>query len=164
MLRPFKPLRDPDHDLTKLMASFRQEDEGNSIELIQTNGSTTGIYIQSRLQKAMFECCGEAINFDFTHSTNDLGYKLGSFMVTGPDGVGFSVLDVWIQSESNFHVYELFRMFKDLNPTFNAIKVFVVDKDFVEMSSLRDSFPEAVVLLCQFHVIKYLGKCYGNPD
>jgi len=33
-----------------------------------------------------------------------------------------------------------------------------VDKDFVEIDVIKEEFPDSTVLLCQFHVLKYLKK------
>ena len=40
----------------------------------------------------------------------------------------------------------------------SKVKVIVIDKDFTELNALQQEFPEANVLFCQFHVIKYLFK------
>ena len=37
-------------------------------------------------------------------------------------------------------------------------KVIIIDKDFTEMKILENLFPKASVLLCTFHVIKYLKQ------
>jgi hypothetical protein len=43
------------------------------------------------------------------------------------------------------------------------LAVIVVDKDFNELTVLRDAFPQADVVLCQFHVQKYLKKIVAHP-
>lgn len=36
--------------------------------------------------------------------------------------------------------------------------VFLIDKDFIEIKAIRDIFSSATVLLCKFHVIKYIKR------
>ncbi|KAJ0392287.1 hypothetical protein P43SY_003601 [Pythium insidiosum] len=46
--------------------------------------------------------------------------------------------------------------FIQMNPAAARIKCFMVDKHFTEITVLKAMFPEAAVLLCQFHAVKYL--------
>ncbi|KAE9362095.1 hypothetical protein PF008_g393 [Phytophthora fragariae] len=48
--------------------------------------------------------------------------------------------------------------FKGNNPAWTRIRCILIDKDFTEISVLKMAFPDAVLLLCQFHVIKYLRE------
>ncbi|OWZ22349.1 LOW QUALITY PROTEIN: SUMO protease [Phytophthora megakarya] len=45
--------------------------------------------------------------------------------------------------------------FKAANMGWEAIQVVMVDKDMNEISVIKHSFPDATVLLCHFHVLKY---------
>ena len=40
----------------------------------------------------------------------------------------------------------------------------VIDKDFTELPALQQEFPQATVLFCQFHVIKYFFKQIVDLD
>ena len=40
----------------------------------------------------------------------------------------------------------------------------IIDKDFSEYKALRQEFPNAVILYCQWHVIKALFKCLSDYD
>jgi hypothetical protein len=44
--------------------------------------------------------------------------------------------------------------FKSFNPTWDEVRVIIVDKDFGEISLLQAAFPAARILLCVFHVVK----------
>ncbi|GMF35331.1 unnamed protein product [Phytophthora fragariaefolia] len=48
--------------------------------------------------------------------------------------------------------------FKSNNPAWSKRKCVLVDKAFTEMSVLKTAFPGVTVLLCQFHVLKYLRE------
>jgi hypothetical protein len=48
--------------------------------------------------------------------------------------------------------------FKLSNEWWEAVECIMVDKDFTEMAVLGKAFPNARVLLCEWHVKKYLRK------
>jgi hypothetical protein len=48
--------------------------------------------------------------------------------------------------------------FKARNPNWTEIRAFMIDKDFKERKLLRKNFPNARILLCHYHVIKYFAK------
>ena len=50
------------------------------------------------------------------------------------------------------------RQFKEGCPTFNAVAVIIIDKDFTELSVLQKEFPGARILLCHFNVVEYLQE------
>jgi len=49
-------------------------------------------------------------------------------------------------------------MFKSFNPSWCNVCVIVIDKDFTELPALQQEFPQATMLFCRFHVIKYFFK------
>jgi len=42
--------------------------------------------------------------------------------------------------------------------------VIIIDKDFSEYKVLKQNFPNAVILYCQWHVVKALFKCLSDYD
>ncbi|POM58957.1 Hypothetical protein PHPALM_36330 [Phytophthora palmivora] len=54
--------------------------------------------------------------------------------------------------------------FKRCNPSWPAVTCIVVDKDFTEIGVIRSEFPDAMVLLCQFHVIRYIQDRIGKSS
>lgn len=34
--------------------------------------------------------------------------------------------------------------------------MFIVDKDFTQLASIRKNFPDAIILPCQFHALKFM--------
>ncbi|KAE9186955.1 hypothetical protein PF005_g20638 [Phytophthora fragariae] len=46
--------------------------------------------------------------------------------------------------------------FKSVNATWENVRAIIVDKDFGEISLVLTQFPGARILLCVFHVVKYL--------
>ena len=48
--------------------------------------------------------------------------------------------------------------FKKNNPAWRSIRVVITDKSSAERQVFKRAFPDARMLLCQFHVINYLNK------
>ena len=43
--------------------------------------------------------------------------------------------------------------------------MFIIDKDFTEQASIRKVFPSSLVLLCDFHTLKYMRVLFSTiPD
>lgn len=61
-----------------------------------------------------------------------------------------------LENESHACMMDAIGAFKKANPCWDKIRVYMVDKDFSEMALLEKAFPSATVLLCWFHVKKYL--------
>ena len=55
----------------------------------------------------------------------------------------------------NFHP-KFLQIFKRYNPKCDKIKVALTDKDFIEIVAIEQEFPQAVNLLFQFHMLKYI--------
>ncbi|EGZ30690.1 hypothetical protein PHYSODRAFT_477482 [Phytophthora sojae] len=47
---------------------------------------------------------------------------------------------------------------------FNLLRVIMVDKDLNELRVLQSHFPDVRILICHFHVIKYLKEKRGKPE
>ncbi|KAE9106516.1 hypothetical protein PF007_g13369 [Phytophthora fragariae] len=61
-----------------------------------------------------------------------------------------------LENESHACMIDAIAAFKKANSCWDKILAFIVDKDFSEMALLEKAFPSAIVLLCWFHVKKYL--------
>ncbi|KAE9127479.1 hypothetical protein PF010_g4880 [Phytophthora fragariae] len=48
------------------------------------------------------------------------------------------------------------KQFKSCNPAWPQIRCVIVDKDVTEIGVFKSELPEARILLCQFHAVKYL--------
>ncbi|KAG4038312.1 hypothetical protein PC123_g26124 [Phytophthora cactorum] len=97
---------------------------------------TCVIAIQTSIQKKYFFQWGDTLVMDWTHGTNNMGYHLGSLVVTTATGIGIPLSGRVLET----------------------IQTIVIDKDFVEWRVLDKAFPDAKVLLCQFHALTYWHK------
>lgn len=60
--------------------------------------------------------------------------------------------------EDVLHIRKIMQTFKEENPAWTSTRVIVVDKDFTEWKVLKEEFPEATILFCQWHVMKAMFK------
>ena len=116
-----------------------------------------GIVFQTAGMRKMFQQFPQIILVDATYCTNSSSYKLFSFMVTDAFGRGQFVQHAFVASESRDVMVKVLRIFQENNPASSDTSVFMIDKDLKEDTALRVVFPNARVLLCQFHVIKWFN-------
>ncbi|KAE9214874.1 hypothetical protein PF004_g14923 [Phytophthora fragariae] len=116
------------------------------------------IIIQSSHMRAMFELFPEVVLIDATHDTNASNYKLFSFMIHDAMGKGQHVQHCLIENERKETLRIACRQFKEGCPNYDSIVVIMIDKDFTELAVLQEEFPGARILLCHFHVVKYLQE------
>ncbi|KAG3225886.1 hypothetical protein PC129_g3537 [Phytophthora cactorum] len=77
---------------------------------------TCGIVMQMKVQKLMFAKWDETLAMDFTHGTNNLGYHLGSLVVTTATGRGFPVFDFICLNEQAVTISTVLKNCKEKNP------------------------------------------------
>ncbi|POM64113.1 Hypothetical protein PHPALM_20403 [Phytophthora palmivora] len=118
--------------LTSMLHALRQLDESDVLVIQDQMDVTCGIVMQTKVQKMMFERWGETLTMDFTHGTNNLGYHLGSLVVTTATSRGCPVFD--------------FMCLNDWEET----KIVVIDKDFVKWQILNDCFPKLMSYFANF--------------
>ncbi|KAE9047748.1 hypothetical protein PR001_g4077 [Phytophthora rubi] len=146
-----------DH-MKDMLHALRQLDGCDVLVLQDQMDITCGVVMQTKIQKMMFERWGETLAMDFTHGTNNLGYHLGSLIVTTSTGRGFPVVDFICLNEQAVTIATVLDYFKKKNPRWRDIHTVAIDKDFVEWRVLEECFPDATILLCQFHAISYWKK------
>ncbi|OWZ22280.1 hypothetical protein PHMEG_0003032 [Phytophthora megakarya] len=92
------------------------------------------IVVQSmHMLRSLFSAFLEVLLVDATHGTNASRYHRFSFMIHDLFGRGQHV--------------------QKCNPSWMEVRCIVADQDFTEIGVLKNEFPEARVLLCQFHAI-----------
>ncbi|KAE9287528.1 hypothetical protein PR003_g26031 [Phytophthora rubi] len=106
----------------------------------------------------------EVLMIDATHGTNVSKYKVFSIMAHDVFGKGQFVQHAVLQNERRPMLMKALGEFKRNNPAWTRIKCILIDKDFTEISVLKLMFPDAILLLCQFHVIKYLREEITRAD
>ncbi|KAE9151682.1 hypothetical protein PF006_g4051 [Phytophthora fragariae] len=96
------------------------------------------ITFQTQQMRRFFEAFPEVMMIDATHNTNDARYKLFSFMIHDVFGhcVPFVLKGQYVQhalmeNESSGCLTDAVTSFKSVNPTWEKVRVIIVDKDFV---------------------------------
>ncbi|OWZ06090.1 hypothetical protein PHMEG_00021706 [Phytophthora megakarya] len=86
-------------------------------------------------------------------------------MIHDVSGHGQYVQHSLIENESAECLTVATSAFKFCNPSWDQIRVIVIDKDMGEPSLLEEHFPNAKVILYHFHLKKYIRakKEYGGP-
>ena len=101
------------------------------------------------------------IQMDTTFNIEKAQYKLTAFCYLNPltDKTEVAALAlVSTESEENFDF--VLSCFRSLNPVDEI--VFLVDKDFTCIDSIKRTFPRATVLLCIFHVLKFVRSLFAT--
>ena len=93
---------------------------------------------------------------DGTYKINNVGMSLYDILVE--DGCGDSrvIAYCFVAQETKISIVNFLQIFKRYNPKWEQIKVAITDKDFTEIVSIKKEFPQAINLLCQFHMLKYI--------
>ncbi|ETP38984.1 hypothetical protein, variant [Phytophthora nicotianae P10297] len=146
-----------------LLDTFVEEDNNDVLRVQDQMGITCVIAMQTSLQKKCFEQWGDSLVMDWTHGTNNLGYHLGSLVVTSATGRGIPIIDFLALDQKFATMKYIVEFFKRHNPSWKSIRTIVIDKDFVEWRVLEKAFPHAKVLLCQFHALTYWRKVCRRP-
>ncbi|KAG6613253.1 uncharacterized protein IUM83_17028 [Phytophthora cinnamomi] len=120
--------------------------------------------VQTKHMRELFARFPEVVMIDTTHGTNLSKYKVFSIMAHDVFGNGQFVQDAVIQNERNPTLLTALEQFKRYNPAWCRIKCILIDKDFGEICALKNTFPDATLLLCQFHVLKYLREQTASKD
>ncbi|EGZ17928.1 hypothetical protein PHYSODRAFT_379976, partial [Phytophthora sojae] len=127
--------------------------EGNDCLVLKASDDVVcGVALINQAQKLHYQRWGECLLLDWTHRTNHLGWHLGELMVTGGHGKGLSVCEMIVADQKKETMRQCVQFFKD-HVGANITETFVIDKDFQEWDVLEEIYPEAKVLLCQFHAL-----------
>ena len=132
------------------------ENPNNSIQMkVNENGNLECLYIQTMQMKSWFQQYSNTIHIDSTFKLNIENYQLYICMVQNINlkGVPVSYCLMATDTKENLDFfYSSMRDHNDLQQT----QVIMVDKDLKNIDILQKYFANAKILLCVFHVLKYL--------
>jgi hypothetical protein len=170
--------------LKGLLTKFESFDGTKCLIVHDQDKMVCGIVLQSGIQRAMFQRWGDSLILDWTHNTNNLGFYygmclatirlrdfctitvdtnerslLGAFVVTTANGKGVSVCDFLCISQTKEMMRHVFTHFTAENQgAVTKVKSIVIDKDYNEWAILEEVFQYSTIVLCQFHVLKWLKR------
>ena len=131
---------------------------------VNENDKVATMSFNSGEMSILFEKFPEILLVDGTYNVNRARMPLYCFMVEDGFGNGRNVHYSATAEEGSVHLLQIIQTFKSFNPSWFNVRVIVIDKDFTKLPALEQEFPQASVLFCQFHVIKYLFKQIVDLD
>ncbi|KAK3250859.1 hypothetical protein CYMTET_39782 [Cymbomonas tetramitiformis] len=109
------------------------------------------LLVMTRRQKRMLRRFGNIVGIDATYKTNQWGLPLYLLTVINAQGQGYPAAFFMSATESKAAVAEVLSQVKLLVPEWDP-KVFITDKDDAEIGAIGMLFPNATIVLCDFHV------------
>ncbi|ETM98223.1 hypothetical protein PPTG_19731 [Phytophthora nicotianae INRA-310] len=128
-----------------VLEDFTRQRNGNAAQVLvdsETNIARIATFQTARM-KRLFKASPEIVFVDSTHNTNANRYKLFSFMVHDVFGKGQYVHHALVDSEEKDNLRRVVEIFKENNPEWGKIQLFMSDKAIHQKDVLRDEFPDA---------------------
>ena len=161
-LSPANP--ETDEKLAQFLEST--ENDGGIIEwLTDDDGTMKSLFITSSKMKSAFRSSNPTlIQLDTSFEFEKARYKVAAFCYLDANSdkteiAAFGFLSQ--ESESCFRF--IFEQFAKV--CIRQDIIFITDKDFTEINTLKKNFPSSIILLCQFHTIKFMHCLFSTiPD
>ena len=133
------------------------EEEGGFVDWEEDPDGTLKCmaFASSKMKEALRTSDPPLIQLDTTFEVEEARYKLMAAVYINPttnkSEVGFMAL---MCDETQSSMEFALKSFRKL--CLRPVMIFIVDKDFGQISVLNDIFPGSRILLCQFHAIKFI--------
>ena len=150
--------------LDKLTESLKTDTKASGGVVVDENDTLTILFYQSGIMRNIFSKFPEIMFIDGTYNVNKLGMPLYCLMVEDGYGHGQNAFYAATAREDAIHLQKIVELFKSNNTDWGSVRVIIIDKNFLEYKVLTQEFPNAVILYCQWHVIKALFKCLIDYD
>jgi len=142
--------------LQALIDEILNENSQNSVQIkVDENGILQCLYIQTYQMKVWFKKYPNIVHIDSTFKVNIENYQLYICLVQNANlkgvPVAYCLMISGIKDYLEFFYSEIGK-YNDLTQT----QVIMVDKDLNNIDVLQHYFDKARILLCVFHVLKYL--------
>ncbi|POM72260.1 Hypothetical protein PHPALM_11054, partial [Phytophthora palmivora] len=162
--------------LETVMRNFCKTRGNRATVFVDDANTAQTITLQTRQMRRWFKAFPEVLLIDATHNTNESQYKLFSFMVNDvyghlhnmyyrtrivPLGTNLALKGQYVhhslmENESEECLTDAIQAFKSNNPSWQDVRVIVIDKDMGELSIMKKEFGDVKVILCHFHLKKYI--------
>ncbi|POM75629.1 Hypothetical protein PHPALM_7245 [Phytophthora palmivora] len=148
------------------LVSFTAADKENISSVAETAVGDTGVIsLATAHMRRIFSRFSELLLVDCSHKTNRYNYQLLTFMCMNEFGEGSVAQHSLLEANGDWHMDKAICHFKRSHPTkIKLLRVIIVDKDMNKIRVLEEHFPQARVLICHFHVIKYLKEMRSKPE
>ncbi|KAG3234750.1 hypothetical protein PI124_g20200 [Phytophthora idaei] len=148
--------------VAELLVDFNMSAGGN-VACIDENsrGQTAVVSISSQHMRKMCQHFPELLLVDCTHKSNKYNYQLCALMIMNQFGNDQTIQHSVIERNADWHMVKIVKHFQSVND-WEQMTVIMVDKDLNEIEVLKRMSPGARILLCHFHVIKWLRIAVRN--
>ena len=159
-----KGLEDAQLVLDHLQEALKEDKFARGGVVVDEEHTLEILYFQTGHMRNMFEKFPEILLIDGTYNVNGQGMPLYCLMTEDGYGHGRVVFYATTTEEDAIHLRKILQSFKENNPAWTSLRVIIIDKDFTEWAVLKEEFPDATVLFCQWHVIKTMFKKVVDCD
>ncbi|GMF25829.1 unnamed protein product [Phytophthora fragariaefolia] len=140
---------------------FAAADPENVSSIAETMAGETGVI---SLVTAHMRRMIHPVLIHFSCHVHRYNYQLLTFMAMNEFGEGAVVQQSLLEANGDWHMDRAIIHFKRSHPTrIEKLRVIIVDKDLNEIRVLEANFPDARILICHFHAIKYLKEMRSKP-
>ena len=164
LIQRIMPAEGPE-ETKKAFGAFLEniERDGGVVEWIDdVDKRMKAMFITSSKMKAAFRACNPPlIQTDTSFEIEKARYKLAAFcyLDTNMDKTGIAAFA--LMSEESKECFEF--VFEQLSKLCcRQDLMFIIDKDFTEMSSIKKVFPTSIILLCVFHCLKFMRTLFST--
>ena len=113
-----------------------------------------GIFFQDKLMKEAFQAFPELACIDATYKLLELGLPTYLMLCEDSNGQSEIVTVCLLVTEDKDSMIWMVETFKNHNDEWKRIRVLMADKDIGERDVLKQSLPNASVLICLFHTLR----------
>ena len=146
------------NSLQKVIMNLK-EDPSVTLEVFaDQDENLIGIFYQDNSMMQLYAAFPEVLFVDATHKVNELRMPLYIFLVCDGNGQSEIIAAFLVASEQKPVIEQMVRIFKKHNTSWSATRVIMTDKDMNERDTLSEEFPDAVLQLCLFHVLRTFGR------
>ncbi|KAG3170515.1 hypothetical protein C6341_g10788 [Phytophthora cactorum] len=143
-------------EVAELLVECNLAAEGNVASVEENSrGQSAVVSINSQHMRKMYQRFPELLLVDCTHKTNRYNYQLCTLMVMDQFGIGQAIQHSVIERNADWHMMKIIEHFQSVNP-WQKTNVIMVDKNLNDIHVLKSMVFDSRVLLCHFHVIKWL--------
>ncbi len=133
------------------------DDVGAAVKVLECDNELQAVCWQTNEMLDKYRRYGEVLFVDTTYKLNIERFPLLVFLVEDGVGCGIPVLFAFVKNETSNILTSIVEWFCSQNDG-SITRVVIVDKDLTLLSALQKLFKDSNVLLCHFHVLKYIRK------
>ncbi|XP_052061159.1 uncharacterized protein LOC127701314 [Mytilus californianus] len=132
---------------------------GSEVEIFHDGDSNLqALFYQDAEMQRVFATFPEIIFVDATYKLNDRRMPFYVMMVEDSLGQSEVAAIALVNSEERAVLQQLIHCFKENNQAAGKTKVIMADKDINERDVFKSELPNAMLLICQFHVLRSFNR------